>query len=394
MTPISIRTDPNLTAPFRTIILVLIVFIGIMHACISPGNRERPPQVQLTQQAYARGFRIDRFNGFTLLHVVDPWQGSSGVHYRYVLAEDPGKIPDSLDFLPSVRIPVNRVICMSTTHLAMIEALGRTGSVVGISGTDYVSNPQLRKKLESGEVKDVGADQTLDIERIISLSPDVLISYGITSEVSNLVQRLGGLGIPVVLNGDYLEREPLGKTEWLKFMAAFFGMDREADSIFSRVVGSYEFYREKASEAATRPNVMTGLPWKDAWYIPGGESFAAAFIRDAGGHYLWEDMKSHEASPVSLESVFARGMKADIWINSGAARSLREIRQADPRLARLKPFQNGMVFNNTARLNAWGGNDFWETGVMEPNRILADLVRIFHPDMLPEYELWYYEKLH
>ena len=139
---------------------------------------------------------------------------------------------------------------------------------------------------------------------------------------------------------------------------------------------------------------MTGLPWKDSWYIPGGNSFAAAFIRDAGGDYIWSDMDSHEASPVDLESVFARSPQADIWINSGAARSMEDIRKTDSRLAEFRPYREGNVYNNTARLNPTGGNDFWEQGVMEPHIILADLIRIFHPEVLPGHELRYYEMLH
>jgi iron complex transport system substrate-binding protein len=139
---------------------------------------------------------------------------------------------------------------------------------------------------------------------------------------------------------------------------------------------------------------MTGLPWKDAWYVPGGKSFAAAFIRDAGGDYLWKDMESHEAAPLSLESVFERGSSSGFWINCGNALSLEDIRQTEARLAKIAPFRNGNVYNNTGRINSSGGNDFWETGVMEPHLILADLIRIFHPELLPGHELKYYRQLH
>jgi iron complex transport system substrate-binding protein len=342
---------------------------------------------------YAGGFRIESHPGFIILRVRDPWQGSSGVQFSYVLARDPGSIPDSLARLPAIRIPVSRVICMSTTHIAMIDALNRTETIVGISGPDYVSNPELRRRIAGGEVKDVGADQALDYERIVSLHPDLVMAYGITAEIGGTVKRLEELGIPVVLNGDYLEDEPLGKTEWIRFIAAFYGMERQADSIFTGIAGQYGKYRELAGNVPSRPKVMTGLPWKDVWYVPGGRSFAAAFIRDAGGEYIWNDLDNREAVPVDLESVYARAAGADFWINSGAARSLEDIRRTEARLARFRPFREGSVYNNSARLNPTGGNDFWESGVMEPQLILADLIRIFHPGLLPGYELRYYERL-
>ncbi len=301
---------------------------------------------------------------------------------------------------------------MSTTHVAMISSLGKTETIVGISGPDYISNPLLRSRINSGETLDVGADQALNYERIVSLRPDVIISYAVTAEISGMVKRFGELGIPVIVNADYLETEPLGKTEWLKFMAEFYEMENAADSIFEEVRGEYEKYRELVSLAVDsstgsidistgqpavmtgQPTVITGLPWKDAWYIPGGRSFAAAFFRDAGGDYLWSDMESREASPVNLESVFTRALNADFWINSGNALSLDDIRQTESRLEKLGPIQKNQVFNNTARLNPTGGNDFWETGVMEPHLILADLIRILHPEVLPEHKLKYYQQLH
>ncbi|MFC2099109.1 ABC transporter substrate-binding protein, partial [Bacteroidota bacterium] len=312
---------------------------------------------------YAKGFRIETYDNFSILHVQDPWQGSSGTRLGYVLSNDLDRIPDSLSHLPAIQTPVSRLICMSTTHVAMIDALDMTQTIVGVSGPNYISNKSLRKRIKSGYVEDVGADQALNYERIVSLKPDVVIAYGITAEVTGMVKRLGELGIPVILNGDYLENEPLGKTEWIKFMAVLFNREKEADSIFRKIETEYLDYQKLLGRAGDRPGVMTGLPWKDSWYIPGGNSFAAAFIRDAGGDYIWSDMDSHEASPVDLESVFARSSQAEIWINSGAARSMEDIRKTDSRLAEFRPYRQGNVYNNTARLNPTGGNDFWEQGV-------------------------------
>jgi iron complex transport system substrate-binding protein len=322
--------------------------------------------------------------------VVNPWQGSRTVHLPYILADNPAGLPDSLQDQLIISIPVKRMICMSTTHVAMVDALGQAEAIVGISGSNYISSPRLRSGLETGAVQDVGADHALNYERILSLQPDVVMAYGIGPEVSSLVKRLDDLGIPVVLNGDYLEDEPLGKTEWIRFMAAFFGKDREADSLFRSIVTAYEGYRDLVRDPIHKPAIMTGLPWKDTWYIPGSRSFAAAYIRDAGGTYLWDDLDSREAVPLDLEAIFARAAGADFWINCGAAGSLDEIRTVDPRLGRLRPVNTGRVFNNNARLNPAGGNDYWESGVMAPDLILADLIRIFHPEVLPGRELMYY----
>ncbi len=356
-------------------------------------EREGAGSLSPSPHGYARGFSINYYKDYRILHVRDPWQGSEGVEFSYVLARKGVDLPDSLSGLPVIRIPVRRIICMSTTHIAMVRALGRQETIVGVSGLDYVSDTIMRQRIAKGIMGDVGAVQAINYELILSLRPDVLMAYGITGEVSGIVSRLRELGIPVMLNGDYLENHPLGKLEWIRFMAALYSDDQKADSIFTEAEHAYLAIRDSVSSAGTRPFVMTGLPWKGSWYIPGGSSYAAAFIRDAGGNFLWEDAPQHEALPLGLEAVYSKAASADIWINCGAARSYKEIINTDVRLGKFNPMITGQVFNNTARLNPYGGNDIWETGVLEPHIILADLVSIFHPGMLPGHELVYYEKL-
>lgn len=371
----------------------LLILAG-SNSCNKPvGPNPGTSRITEGKPQYARGFRIEEAPGYKTLHVINPWQGSRSIHLQYILTDDPSLIPDSLKLYPVIKIPVKRVICMSTTHVAMLDALGESDAIVGISGSDYISNPSLRSRLDAGSVRDVGADQTLNYELMLSLRPDIVIAYGITAEISGMVNRLEGFGIPVVLNGDYLEDQPLGKTEWIRFLAAFFAGETKADSIFKSVAFSYEKYRDLISDTRKKPSVMTGLPWKDTWYIPGGKSFAAAYIKDAGGTYLWEDLDTREAVPLDLEAIYARAVSADLWINCGAAGSLAEISEADRRLNRFKPVNTGRVYNNNARINAAGGNDFWESGVMAPHLILADMISIFHPEVLPAYELVYYQHL-
>ncbi|HEC41427.1 MAG TPA: ABC transporter substrate-binding protein [Bacteroides sp.] len=373
--------------------LLIFLILGFLYGCYAPEDQPGSTDTPARGNRYARGFSIEQDIDFKILHVQDPWQGSSGIHLEYVLAAEGTHIPDSLAGIPVIKTPVSRVICMSTTHVAMISALGMTETIVGVSGPDYISNPSVRQGISAGRVLDVGADQSLNYERILTLRPDLVMAYGVTAEISGMVGRLEELGIPVILNADYLENEPLGKTEWLKFIAALYNKGREADSIFESIAARYEGYRELAAETELRPRVITGLPWKDAWYVPGGKSFAAAFIRDAGGDYVWNDMDRRDATPIDLESVYAKGADSDFWINSGSAGNLEDILQTESRLIRFKPYRDGSVYNNTGRMNRTGGNDFWETGVMEPDIILADLIAIFHPEIFPGYELRYYRQL-
>jgi iron complex transport system substrate-binding protein len=376
--------------------LPALVLLGLLCAC-HPGSGD--PGITGREEGgsgsntYARGFEVREGDGYRLLQVHDPWQNSRNVTLSYLLAEDPGRIPDSLKGLPVIRVPVGRVITLSTTHVAMIERLGREATIRGASGTDLIYSPAVRERIAAGEVVEVGYEQGLNYEVIVNTDPDVLFMYGVETDMRAASEKLADLGIPVVYCAEYLEPHPLGKAEWIRFFALFYQLGQRADSIFTRIDSSYTALASLAGGVSRRPKVLMGLPWKDTWYMAGGRSFAAKLIQDAGGDYLWSDDPSDEALPLDLESVYGRALEADVWINPGVAASLDQLAGFDERFTDLPVFQSGAVYNNDRRVGSQGGNDYWESGTVSPEVILGDLIRVFHPDLLKDHPLKYYRKL-
>jgi len=343
--------------------------------------------------SYASGFRAHHHAAYTFVEVTDPWQQSRNVIFSYVLAPDAELIPDSLKTIPFIKTPVKRVIALSTTHVAMIDQLGSIESIVGLSGADFIYSSEIRSRIESGSVKDVGYGQGLDFETIVRLKPDVLFLYGVEGNVMTTLEKLTDLGIPAVFCGEYLENHPLGKAEWIRFFSLFYNKEEQSARFFQQIDSAYNALSALASGVMSKPVVLNGLPWKDTWYMAGGQSFAAQLIEDAGGDYLWSDSPSTQAVPLNLESVYLRAITADIWINPGAARSLAEILLLDERLGDLEVIKNAHVFNNDARSSPAGGNDYWESGTVRPDLVLADLIEVFHPDLLTDHSFVYYRQL-
>jgi len=339
---------------------------------------------------YAGGFLLDTAAGIVRAQVVNPWQGDKKERFTYLIIRD-NKRDQRPQAAVVVHAPVRRVVCTSTTHVAFLSALGRSSSIVGISGRDYICDSTLRRRIAAGGVKDIGYDRNMNYELIVQLRPDVVFLYGIGPAVKGTAARLASLNIPAVIVGDYLERTPLGRAEWIRFFGAFFGMTggpaRFADSLAAR----YDSLQQQVRDTARRPLVMTGLPWNEVWYVPGNGSLTAAFIRDAGGRYVWDNIASGDAVPRDIEKVFRKAGDADIWINCGTASSLQEITATDERLGLFRPVKTGRVYNNDARLNETGGNDYWESGVVHPDIILEDLQKIFGGN--GERGLNYYRKL-
>jgi len=339
-------------------------------------------------------FTIITYPSWKKVIVTDPWQGSTAVKFEYYLFHETVQVPDSLKSKEIIRTPVRRIICMSTTHLPMVYALKSEGAIVGISGRNLIYNPDLRKRLEDGNVKDVGYETSLDKELIVSLKPDLLMAYGVNPASAGYMSKLGELGVKVMFDADYLEQDPLKRAEWLKVFGALFEKSDMADSIFNKVTDSYINLRDSVLEySGKKPVVLLGGPWENSWYVAPSDTYVTRLLKDAGAKYLFEDLRAEHAVPYSVEKVYSKASAADVWLNPGSARSLEELYGFDYRLKNLQVCKSGMVFSFNKRVTPEGGNDYWESAVIRPDIVLRDMVSVFHPGLLHGYNMQYCRKL-
>ena len=362
------------------------------------GNTAKSPSNLKTAEthivSYAKRLKIEVMNGYSHVSVLNPWQAARDIVQEWYLIRSDEEIPYFIDTLKVIRVPVKKVVCMSTTHLAMLSALGEAGSVVGFSGTRFIFDDTLVQGVTKGEIREVGYEDNLNKELIVKLQPDLVMVYGIGSESAGYIGKLREMGVRVVYNADYLENDPLGKAEWIRLMGALFCKEELADSIFDRIVTEYNKLRSYiSSNTSERPKVLLGLPFRDTWYISPGNSYISALVGDAGGDYLWKDTESSESMPLGLENVYMKAVTADFWLNTGSAGTRGEIATIDERLTRLNCYKSGNVFNNNRRTGKEGGNDYWEGGSLNPHIILRDIAAILHPDIFEGQELFYYRRL-
>ncbi len=376
-------------------ILVIIFVLGCFCSCLSEPKNKKPTTKsgELKQPVDAIGFTIQNFGAYQKLTVTDPWQKSNNNYFEYFLVERGKQIPVEIKDQQILFTPLQQVVCLSTTHIGFLDALGEVSSVTGLSGSNYVTNSDVKKGILENRIREVGYDRALNYEMIVHLKPDVVFAYGVGSEISAQMNKLHDLEIPVVLVGEYLEQTPMAKAEWIKFFGAFYGKTDQANTFYETIKLKYEAIRSNVANVLAKPAVLTGLPFKDTWWIAGGQSNLAVLIGDAGGNFLWKENTSKEAFPVSLEEVFVRASKADFWINCGSANNLDELMAFDQRFAELPVVKKGLVYNNNFRSIPGGGNDYWESGVVHPDLILADLVKILHPEIAVDTEFYYYKKM-
>jgi len=380
-TSIQISTIKNSSILFAFLYIPFLIW-GVI--CCAPGKKKSADHSDSGHQlsvTYAKGFTIVDQGKYRKVTVLDPWQQSSGIRFEYYLVERDKDIPAELEGKEVIRTPVKRVICLSTSHIGFLSALKEIPSLKALSGAGFVSDPEVLKAVASKTVFDVGYDQGINYELILSLKPDLIMAYGVGGEVTGFINKLRDLGLNVILNGEYLEENSLAKAEWIKFVGAFYNKDQEAADYFSSIEKNYNEIKQKVASVKNHPVVLTGLPYKDAWWIAGGHSNLAAMISDAGGEFLWKENTSREAFVVSLEEVVIRSAKADFWINCGTVNTLNELLATDNRFTAFPQVRKKAIFNNNLQMSIGGGNDYWERGVVRPDLILSDLVKIFHPEI-------------
>jgi len=346
----------------------------------------------LYQPRYAQSFYFENCGDEKVLHVFNPWQGAKNVELKYYLYPRTKKLSDTVAVVNYIPIPVQRVVCLSTTHIAYIDCLQQTSTIVGVSGAGYVSNNAVRTRFSEGHIHDVGYETLLSYETIVSLQPDVVFAYGVNGEMTAVTRKLNKLGVRVVYFADYLEESPLGKAEYMVAMAEFYNKEREAIALFSDIAAEYNALAQKVQTVITRPKVILNAPWCDTWFVPGKENYMIKLLYDAGAQPLGVSA-GRGSKQLSLEAAYMYALQADYWLHPSTFRSLQELKDSDNRFANVAAVETKEVYNNTRRSTAGGGSDFWESGVVNPHIILYDLVSIFHPEILPEHTLVYYEQL-
>jgi iron complex transport system substrate-binding protein len=341
---------------------------------------------------YARNFTLEYKEGYKLLTVLLPWAGATEpIQYALVPKgqADPGGIDDAL----IVHTPVESFVSLSTTYLPFLEQIDELSSLVAVDSGAYIYNPEVQNWLKAGTVAEVGSGAVINIESLIDLNPDLIMTSASGFAEYDSHPQLLEAGLKVVINSDYLEQDPLGRAEWGKFIAAFFEKEVEADRLFDEMVARYQQAKTLTSYLSTRVTVFTNTAYEGTWYMPGGESYIAILLADAGADYLFKDIEGSGAQPLDFEVVLERAKDADYWINVGALNELSALAAMDARYADFKAFQEGKVYTYSKRINASGAVDYFESGAAAPDVILMDLIKAFYPDLLPEHEFFYYQAL-
>lgn len=347
----------------------------------------------LAQIEEAQRFDIEYFETHKVITINNPWPDAEE-DFTYVLYDREEERPEGYENAHFIEIPATDLVCLSSACIAYAIELDILDKLVGIATLEDVSHSGIRERVKNGKIAEIGRNENVNVELVMDLDPSLVSTYGVGMSEYDSHPKLKEADIPVALHAQYMENTPLGRAEWIKFLAAFFNLENEAETFFANETEQYYRYASLTEDVQDRPDILVGKNRSGTWWLSGGDSFLANLLEDAGGHYLWSDDDSDERMQVDFEYVYERALEADYWIiNVRSYQSIDELRRSDERYMDFRAYKNGNIYGNIGGESPEVSEDFWETGVSNPHMILKDLISIFHPDLLPEHERVFYGNL-
>ncbi|WP_418262817.1 ABC transporter substrate-binding protein [Flavobacterium faecale] len=377
---------------FITIKIFIITSFALLFSCKKTDKLQPETAIHATNSIeHASSLAIYKNEGFSIVKIINPWPNAKE-NLTYILKERQINLPDSLQKYPIITVPLQSIVVTSTTIIPFLEMLGVEEKLVGFPHTDYISSEKTRALIDQGKVKNLGQNEKLNMEQLIDLSPELIVIFSMDNH-NPMIKNLEKSGLKTLVQADWMEQTPLGKAEWIKLYGALLGKEKEAKNHFDQIVQNYENAAALASMTNDKKTVLYGSMYQDQWFVARGNSWVAQFIKDAKADYLWSNTEGTGSLSLSFETVLEKAKNAQYWIATSSFKSLNEMTNANPHYSQFEAFQQKQVYTFEGKLGKTGGTIYYELAPSRPDLVLKDYIKIFHPDLLPNYTFTFAQKL-
>lgn len=375
-----------------------LLLLLVTSSCHAPHSKEQSiennQKVTFEDQVsidHAIGFDVIYHPGWKELHLFRHYNDFVDT-VKYALTS--GQLIEGFDQAHNITIPIKGIGALSTTQLGMFEILDALDHLKAIEVKRYVHSQEIIQRVEQGSIEELAVSGKLNLETTLASGIDLLMGVGYPNSQNDDFQTLQQAGLPVLLNADWQEKTLLGRAEWMKLLAILLNKEKKANEVWSAIEEEYSQVIDQINISVNEsPTTITGLANGDSWYVAGGDSFVNYVLQEIKVNYPWSDSEVTGSLRLDFETVYEQGLKANYWLAPGSAQSLEDIYQSDSRYADFDAYKSGRVFNIFGRYTPGGGNDYYESAIVAPHIVLKDMVKIFHPEVLPDHELVYYNRL-
>lgn len=369
-------------------ILPFFLLITLLISCKHSSTSSSAEVGDTIRMQYSSLLTIQQCEDYYYAQIKDPWDSAHILH-SYILIDKNIEKPSNLPEGDVIRVPLTNSVVYTSVHCSLVDEIGAYSAIKGVCDLTYIDIEKLQKDCAEGKIVNLGESTNPNIEAVIEMSPDAILLSPFQN--SGSYGKLGKLGIPIIECADYMETSALARAEWVKFYGLLYGKTEAAESLFNEVETEYNELKAIASKAATKPTVITDFKYGASWYVPGGNSTVGRLLADASTDYIFKELTESGSVPLDPEVVFDKAINAEYWVvkySQATDKTYDEIAQDYSSYSKMAAFQNKNIYAcNTLKV------PFYEETPFHPNRLLKDYVKIFHPELLPDYELRYYVHL-
>jgi iron complex transport system substrate-binding protein len=340
---------------------------------------------------YAKGFSIEDYGSYKRIIINNAYKNAEK-QYEYLLVNRGADIPEHSSDVHIIETPVRKIVVTSSSHIPLLELLHVENTLVGFPNTDFISSPKTRELVKNKKVQELGKSENMNTELLLALQPELVMSFAVDKPNKSFL-TIQKMGVPILLNGDWVEETPLGRAEWIKLFGALYHKEKEAKQIFNSIESQYLEAKEIAKKAVSRPTVLSGSIFQDVWYLPAGESFIAQYFKDAQTNYLWAESKGTGSLSLNFENVFIKGQGAEYWIGCSMNKTKNQLINENAHYQKFEAFKENKIFTFANYKGETGGLFYFELGPIQPHIILKDIIHIVHPELLPNYKPVFFKNL-
>lgn len=340
---------------------------------------------------YAKGFSIETIDGFKKITIQNPSKKGKN-KYEYLLVPKNKTVPEYSSELNIIRTPIEKIVVTSTSYIPILELLGKENTLVGFPNTNFISSSKTRKLIDTKKIQEIGQEEHINTEILLDIAPELVVSFAV-DKPNKTFTNIQKMGIPILLNGDWLEQTPLARAEWIHLFGAIYEEEKKADSIFNHIETEYNKAKIIALQAKTKPTILSGAIFQDVWYLPAGESFIATYFKDAQTNYLWSHTEGTGSLSLNFENVFEKAQYADLWIGCNIFETKKDLISSNKHYTQFAAYQQNNVYTFAKYKGATGGFFYFELGPIRPDILLKDIIKIAHPELLPDYQTTFFSKL-
>lgn len=293
--------------------------------------------------------------------------------------------------IPLSELPFKKVLLLNASLVGYFTELQLEHKIAGISSPEYVYSPKMKQLIAKGHIQNLGNEQKYDVEKILALNPEAIFTNYVAS-FENTYNLIRQKGIKIIFLDEYMEQNPLEKSAYLRVFGELLGAQEMAENRYQQIVDNYHALASLAKKSHQSPTVLANEMYGNQWFLPGGKTSLAMYLKDANAQYINAGNPAEKAVPMSFEEVFSKSQEATFWVNVGNHKHKKELLQINPNYAEMNVYTNGKLYTVSGR-EAGSSNDYFESGVVRADLVLKDYIKIFHPQLLTGYNLTYLKPL-